>query len=78
METKTKMTQCEKILAFMQKFGKISSRDAMNEFGCMRLASRIHDLKRLGYNIESETVTDRNKFGEPVSFKVYWLVEGGN
>lgn len=60
MEAKTKMTQCDKILEFMMRFGRITSRDAMNEFGCMRLASRIHDLKRLGYNIESETVIDKN------------------
>ena len=40
------MTQCEKILDYMRSNGSITPLDALREFGCMRLASRINDLKR--------------------------------
>jgi hypothetical protein len=41
----------------------------------MRLASRISDLKRQGYNISAERGKGENRYGEPVSFAVYHLVE---
>ena len=47
------MTQCEKILDYMRLNGSITPLDALREFGCMRLASRITDLKAQGYDIIS-------------------------
>lgn len=41
------MTQCEMILKHMEECGTITSWEAMQEYGIMRLASRITDLKRL-------------------------------
>lgn len=70
-----KKTQCEKILEYMRRYGSISTLDAMLDLSVMRLASRIHDLKCQGYKISSETVTATNRFGEPVSFKIYKLIE---
>ena len=71
METKSKMTQCDRILDYIEQFGSISQLDAFVDLGVYRLASRIHDLRCKGYAIKSETKTSRNRFGEPVSFKVY-------
>lgn len=34
-----KMTQCEKILKYIDENGSITPLDALREFGCMRLAS---------------------------------------
>ena len=73
-----KINQCERILDYIRQFGSISTLEAFNDLGVARLASRIHDLKRQGYNIVSETKTSNNRFGEKVSFKVYRLSEGGN
>lgn len=42
------MTQCEQILRHMEQNGSISSLEAMQEYGIMRLASRITDLKKAG------------------------------
>ncbi len=42
------MTQNEKVLAYIQKHGSITPREAFAEFDIMRLASRISDLKKLG------------------------------
>ena len=70
-----KKTQCEKILEYMRRYGSITTLDAMLDLSIMRLASRIHDLKVQGYKISSETVTAKNRHGEPVSFKKYKLIE---
>ena len=51
------MTQCETILRHMEDYGSISSMEAMQEYGIMRLASRITDLKKTGIPIHREMVT---------------------
>ena len=70
-----KITQCNRILDYMRQFGSISTLEAFNDLGVARLASRIHDLKRQGYNITSEIKTSKNRYGENTSFKVYRLAE---
>lgn len=70
-----KQTQCERILRHLRDYGSISSLEAISEYGCMRLASRINDLKRQGYNISAERGKSKNSYGEPTSFAVYRLVE---
>ena len=71
-----KLTQCDRILRHLNCFGSITSLEAMQEYGIMRLASRITDLKRRGYHIVGETATSKNRFGEKTSFKVYKLAGG--
>ena len=60
----------------MNDFGSITSALAMEEYGIYRLASRISDLKKLGFPIEKETVTGKNRYGENVSFARYSLKSG--
>lgn len=66
-------TQCDKILRHMQDYGCISSLEAMQEYGIMRLASRISDLRGMGYDIISETQTGKNRYGETTHYSVYRL-----
>ena len=70
-----KETQCDRILRHLVDFGSITSLEAMQEYGIMRLASRINDLKCQGYNIISETQTSKNRYGETTHFSVYKLAE---
>ena len=67
------MTQCEMILRYMEECGSITPLDALREFGCMRLASRICDLKRDGVKIHKERETQVNRYGKNVSFARYRL-----
>lgn len=46
-------TQTEKILAHLERFGSITALDALNLYGCFRLAARIRDLKDEGHSIRS-------------------------
>ena len=75
MEGNVKMTQCDKIVRHLREYGSISSLEAITEYGILRLASRVSDLKRRGYNIVGETKTGKNRYGEKTSFKVYKLEE---
>lgn len=56
-------TQCELILRYMDEHGSITSLEAMKNFGCMRLASRISDLRKRGYMIVRNMVTMFNEDG---------------
>lgn len=66
-------TQAERILDYIEKFGSITQFEALQDLGCMRLASRISDLKKQGYPIKGETVTVQNRFGEDCYIKRYSL-----
>ena len=69
------MTQCEKILKYMQTHKRgITPLQAMEKFGCMRLSGRIHDLKR-EHKISSELVEVRNRYGEVCRVSRYYLDE---
>lgn len=65
--------QTQRVLDYMRANGGITPLDALRDLGVMRLASRISDLKKEGYNIKGEMVTGKNKFNEPVHYKYYSL-----
>ena len=50
-------TQCKQIAAHLEGGKTITALEALNLFGCFRLASRIHDLRVQGYNIIVERIT---------------------
>lgn len=70
-----KTTQCDRILRHLKDFGSISSLEAVSEYGIMRLAARISDLKKKGYAISSETASAKNRYGEVAYFSVYRLTQ---
>lgn len=69
------MTQNERVLQYMKDYGSITQLDALREFGCMRLASRISDLKRQGYNITSSMESGKNRYDEKISYARYRIGE---
>ena len=67
------MTQCERILKYMNDFGTINPMQALFDLGVMRLGARIWDLKKDGYQISKRMVAGTNRYGEAVSFAEYRL-----
>ena len=65
-------SQNQKILKYMKGHGQITPMDALKQFGCMRLAARVKDLRNKGYNIESATITNIRE-GKKVSYSCYYL-----
>jgi biotin operon repressor len=49
------MSQCDDILAHLKR-GPISAIEALNNYGCFRLAARIKDLRAQGYDIETKNL----------------------
>ena len=72
------MTQCDRVLRHMEDFGSITSAEAVYEYGIMRLASRITDLKHRGVPVARVMETSRNRYGEPVSYARYYLEDRKN
>lgn len=70
-----KPTQNERIISYINQFGSITQIEALKDLGVMRLASRISDLRSLGYPIVSENVPVRNRYGEKCHIKRYRLNE---
>ena len=53
-------TQNKKILAHLEKYGSITPIEAQELYRCMRLASRIADLRGMKYKITTERVKSAN------------------
>lgn len=64
------MTQCQKVLKRIEDKGSITTMEAF-EMGITRLASRVHDLRRMGFNIVSETVYAKNRDGDSIHYAKY-------
>ena len=55
------MTQNQQIKSYLEKGKKLTTIDALNKFGCFRLAARIADLRNEGMNIVTKTIKLENK-----------------
>ena len=68
------MTQCEKILKYIEDHGSITARQAY-KLGIMRLASRISDLRREGHLIKTEDIKVKNRDGSHSYIAKYSLIK---
>lgn len=58
------MTQCDRILQFIEEHGSITELDARNmKPSILRLSARILDLRTQGNNIVTEIITGKNEYG---------------
>ena len=55
------MSQIQQIANYLNKGKKLTPIDALNKFGCFRLAARIADLRNEGMNIVTNTIKLENK-----------------
>ena len=63
------MTQNQQIKSYLKQGKTITPLQALNKFGCFRLAARISDLRNEGLNIATKIVTKEGK-----SYASYRLV----
>ena len=71
----SKMTQNSEIMRFMQENGSITQIQAADEFGCYRLSARIYDLRAAGYNIKTDIITKRGRYGGVINYAKYSLID---
>jgi len=68
-------TQKGRILRHLREHKTITRAEGFSEYGICELPARICELKRQGYAIGSKTKTSKNRYGEPVSYSEYYLVQ---
>lgn len=68
-----KMNQRQRIIDYINQFGSITSKDAYDDLGITQLATRIKELKEQGYKFETKWESSKNRYGERVDFKRYYL-----
>lgn len=68
-----RLTQKDRILEHLQKYGSITTWDSFSLYGDTRLSDKIYRLKKDGYDFTEEWETKTNRFGNPVTFKRYIL-----
>lgn len=73
-----RVTQKELILDYIKEFGSITPLEAIRDLGIYRLASRISDLKKLGYPVRSEWESVPNRYRGKSNIKRYYIQEGEN
>ena len=49
-------SHCHKIIQYLQQGHSLTSLEALNMFGCMRLPARIDDLKRKNFKIKATMI----------------------
>lgn len=55
------MSQNEKILNHLKQGRTLTPLEALHRFGCLRLAARVNDIKRMGHNIAARKVEANGK-----------------
>lgn len=65
------MTQNEAVLRHLLDNGGITSLEAMNKYGIMRLGARVYDLKKQGYPIKTFLRVGKSRNGESMVYAEY-------
>jgi len=67
-------THCAMIIKHLKEGKTLTSLEAVDLFGCTRLAARIHDLRYRGESIQKEMKSIVNRFGKKTAVAVYFKV----
>ena len=55
-QTHRRPTQAGRILDYLRQGNRLTALEALERFQCFRLAARIHELRREGWQIDEQTV----------------------
>ena len=66
-----KKSQREMILDYLENGYSINQMEAIELFGCTRLAARIKELRDAGYPIKSKRISSKSRYGVPINYCQY-------
>ena len=69
------MTQREAILQYIEEFGSITPMEAFSDLGITKLATRISEMRKEGFDFKIEMVKSKNRYGKPVYYAKYSFAE---
>lgn len=64
--------QCKTLLDYMLVHGSVTGMQSI-KLGIMNYKGRIHDLRKMGYTIETRFISKMNRNGEMKTFALYSL-----
>lgn len=68
------MTQEDRVIDYIERFGSISPMEAFIDLGITKLATVVSRLKReKGYRFYQHFESTKNRFDEKVFYMRYWL-----
>ena len=67
-------THYTRLLDYLKEFKHITSLDAIRDLGNTRLSASIYELRKDGYDIISEDLTVRNRWGNNTIIALYKLI----
>ena len=65
--------QAQRVLDYIEEFGSITSLDAFRDLGITRLSAVVFDLRQAGYNVQADTESHKNRYGELAHFSRYYI-----
>lgn len=68
------MTQYDLIIRYLKNTNSITPMDAFHHLGITKLATRISEMRKMGYKFSDEWVEGVNSFGVEVRYKRYHLI----
>ena len=68
------MNQMTAIKTHLKKYKKITSMQAFELYGCTRLSSKIFDLRKAGWVIDSVPTQGTTRYGESTIYSTYRYV----
>ena len=72
MATKSR-SQVSEIIKLLRKQKSITSYEAIKKFGATRLSGIIFKLRQMGFEIETEMIQGKNRYGNISNYAVYHL-----
>lgn len=70
-----KKSQISEIIHHLRKYKSITSMEAIKRYGATRLSGIIYVLKERGFEIETELVEVKNRYGHITRIAVYHLIK---
>ena len=68
-----KINQRQRIINYIRENGSITSKEASDNLGIQQFGTRIKELKEEGYEFKTEWESSKNRYGEKVDYKRYYL-----
>lgn len=72
-----KTTQQDRVFNYLVSYGSITQLEAYQNFGTFSLARIISNLRKKGFQIETQKASGLNRFGQKVHFGRY-VYKGAN
>lgn len=72
---KKPVSKKDKVLAHLKRYGKITPIQALNKYGCMRLADIIFKLRK-DYDIKTLETATTDQYGNKVYYATYVMDRG--